>query len=158
MKFALSGPNRDIGLRGPSRDPKFNIGTLRMAPQGESRLLQYELIVDLDDAEESFVYVPPLSSLLTSWIENDKGEIVGNFTSSGPAANKELSGGGRLYEAHQYGLKGIPFPSSLTPTGKDLTFKLVNKINPDVGVGLHELYFTVSGEDIWIPEIVTWLP
>lgn len=157
--FTITGPDTDIGLRGPSSNPVHNTGTLRLAPQGESRKLMCDLIIDLDDDEQPFRYEPPLNSLVTFTAYDEKGDIAaGPFSLRGPEKQVELTSGQTLFEAHRYGIVGYPFPSSLTPAGQPKTFTFRWQIDEAVGQGMKELLVGIDGEDIWIKDFIEWLP
>lgn len=158
-KFTISGPDTDVGLRGPSSNPVYNTGTLRLAPQGESRKIQCDLNIDLADAEPPFIYQPPIDSFVIFTAYDDKDQIVsGPIALRGPSKQLELTAGQTLFEAHRYGLVGYLFPSSLTPPGTPKTFKFKWVIDPNVGQGEKTILVGVDGEDIWVKDLVEWLP
>jgi len=157
-KFTISGPDTDIGLRGPSSNPIFNTGTLRLAPQGEGRKIQCDLVIGLAEDEPTFVYEPPIDSLVIFTVYDDKDQIVsGPVALRGPNKQLELTSGQKLFEAQRYGLVGYPFPSSLTPVGQPKTFKFKWEIDPKIGQGEKTVLVGIDGEDIWVKDLVEWL-
>lgn len=157
--FTLSGPDTDIGIMGPSSNPIFNTGTLRLAPQGDARKITCDLTIDLANGEPPFIFEPPIESLVTFTASDEADKVVaGPFSMRGPNKQTELTGGQRLFECHRYGLGGYLFPSSLTPPGTPKTFKFKWAIDPKVGTGELTVIVGVEGEDIWIKEVIKWLP
>lgn len=159
-KFIITGPDQDIGLRGPSSNPVFNQGTIRLAPQGDKRKLQCNLVVDLDDSSSAFVYDPPLDEFLIFTATDLGGKVVaGPEFVQGPIKNSELSNGSRVFEAHNYGFTGVSFPSSLTPLDEEKTFIVKFQVNPEIGEGEKLIVVKAKGEDIWIDEnAIVWFP
>lgn len=158
-KFAITGPDRDTGNRGPSSNPIFNQGTLRFsAPQGQPRNLHSDLEVDLVDSP--YIYKPPVKLLEFTAMDFNGKIMVGPFQIDGPSKTRELSVGQRVYQASLYGAKGgIPFPEQISEPGKPVFWIFRWRIVPEVGEGELLLPVGIEAEDIWIDdEKVIWLP
>lgn len=163
MKFLLTGPTQDIGLRGPSSDPKFNQGTCRLVGNGDERKLQFELVVDADLAEgEKFVYFPSVTPDLVCFEVTDMDGVVLMPMQAirGPAVQTELTKGkNQLFFCKQYGQDSLSFPASLAPGIARKTLKIRFFINPAVaGPDTSELIFgiIVEGNDHGLLEPIIW--
>lgn len=168
MKFLITGPTLDIGLRGPSSNPVYNQGTIRIvAPTtpGGIRTLQSNLVVDLEASQKPWTYFPPVPQfILFDVMDMEWKKLLPTQSMRGPNAPIELTvGSNPLFLCKNYGLDAFNFPETLTTGTTPRNIILRWSINPAIVVGevsTGELItgMVLQGNDHGLIDPVTWAP